>query len=652
MIAPLFKICAVFLPLLSSIVSGILSLMGKERVAALASCIIMIICCITAIITFIPFTLDYSKVEIYHIANLIDIGALNINFNIYLDSLSSIMMVMICLISSLVHIYSIGYMSEDPYIGRFMSYLSLFTFAMLQLIVSSNFVQLFFGWEGVGLCSYLLIGFWYQDIKASNAAMKAFIVNRIGDTALIIALCIIYYFTSSLDYEVLFKNALKLQEIDLLGLKAIDIICILLFIGCMGKSAQFGLHIWLPDAMLGPTPVSALIHAATMVTAGVFLVARCSYVFEYSSITLTIITSVGILTSLFAATTATMQTDIKKTIAYSTCSQLGLMFLACGMSFYHIAIFHLLTHAFFKALLFLSAGSVIHSMHHEQNIFNMGGIKAKLPITFAVFLIGSLSISGVYPLAGYYSKELIIESTSANYIAHLLCLSIVFFTAFYSFKLLFIVFLGEENKHSIHEAPKSMLIPLLILAFFAIFAGIIGEKLLHINDLKIGYLKQSIFSMHASLHNDTYLQEVSTYSTLLKFAPKIFLGLGILSAYIVYMVQMKNKGALGNKGILNLVLYRAYFIDEIYNFTIVKFYNVQAKVCKFIDVNIIDKCGPMGISKITYNIGEVIANMHTGKIYHYAATIICAAIVYYEIFFDTKLLERLEFFYNIIYLSK
>ena len=347
------------------------------------------------------------------IATWINSGTLNVNWSIKVDALSSVMLVVVTLVSSLVHIYSIGYMSHDPHKPRFMAYLSLFTFAMLTLVISDNFLQLFFGWEGVGLCSYFLIGFWFKKESANAAAIKAFVVNRVGDFGFALGIFLIFYLFGTVNYSEVFQQIPQIIDLALLingiDVKAIDLICILLFVGAMGKSAQIFLHTWLPDAMEGPTPVSALIHAATMVTAGVFLIVRCSPIFEYSPLTLNIITIVGMSTAFFAATVALVQTDIKKIIAYSTCSQLGYMFFAAGVGAYNVAMFHLFTHAFFKALLFLGSGSVIHSFKNQQDINQMGGVYRKLPYTWILMIIGTLALTGFPFLSGFYSKDAIIE---------------------------------------------------------------------------------------------------------------------------------------------------------------------------------------------------------------------------------------------------
>ena len=401
-----------FLPLIAAFISGFFGkLIGDKSSLVLTSLFVSISAILSFVIFYKVMNDGYSNNLI--ITTWINSGTLNVNWSINIDPLSSVMLVVVTLISSLVHVYSIGYMSHDPHKPRFMAYLSLFTFAMLTLVTSDNFIQLFFGWEAVGLCSYFLIGFWYKKESANAAAIKAFIVNRVGDFGFALGIFLIFYIFGTVNYEEVFQKVPMLldKKLVFLGINfiSVDLICILLFFGAMGKSAQFLLHTWLPDAMEGPTPVSALIHAATMVTAGVFLVVRCSPIYEYSQIALSMITIIGMITAFFAATVALAQSDIKKIIAYSTCSQLGYMFFAAGVGAYNVAIFHLFTHAFFKALLFLGSGSVIHSFKDEQDINKMGGVWKKLPYTYVLMIIGTLALTGFPFLSGFYSKDAIIE---------------------------------------------------------------------------------------------------------------------------------------------------------------------------------------------------------------------------------------------------
>ena len=493
-----------FLPLLGSIIGYFGRTINKYFSEISTSLLV----CISAILSIIVFWngIQNNIYGNYKIIEWITSGGFSANWSINIDPLSSVMLVVVTFVSALVHIYSIGYMSHDPHKPRFMSYLSLFTFSMLALVVSDNFLQLFFGWEGVGLCSYLLIGFWYKKETANNAAIKAFIVNRIGDFGLAIGIFLIFFFFGTINFEEVFEATAQFSEkkIFFFGFKLnlITLICSFLFIGAMGKSAQFLLHTWLPDAMEGPTPVSALIHAATMVTAGVFLVVKCSPMFEYSQVALNIVTIIGMITAIFAASVALVQNDIKKIVAYSTCSQLGYMFFAAGVGAYHVAMFHLFTHAFFKALLFLGAGSVIHAFKDEQDIRNMGGVRSKLPFTYLLMLIGTLALTGFPFLSGFYSKDAIIEfaylrnSSLGNYAA-VIGIFTAFLTSIYSWRLFFKTFHGSYNNKKIsitdtHESPPVMLIPLILLGIGAVFSGYIFKETFighHSND----FWKSSIF---------------------------------------------------------------------------------------------------------------------------------------------------------------
>ena len=406
------EISIIALPLIASIISGFFGKLIGDRSSEIITSLLVSISAIFSVLVLYEVVVNQYQENII-IATWISSGSLEVNWSMKIDSLSAVMLVVVTSVSALVHIYSIGYMSHDPHKPRFMAYLSLFTFAMLMLVTADNFIQLFFGWEGVGLCSYFLIGFWFKKESANKAAIKAFVVNRVGDFGFALGIFLIFYLFGTVNYTEVFAEIPNITDKNLVFLgivfNAVDLICLLLFIGAMGKSAQILLHTWLPDAMEGPTPVSALIHAATMVTAGVFLVVRCSPIYEYSDLALNIITIVGMSTAFFAATVALVQNDIKKIIAYSTCSQLGYMFFATGVGAYNVAMFHLFTHAFFKALLFLGSGSVIHAFKDEQNINNMGGVWKKLPYTYSLMIIGTLALTGFPFLSGFYSKDAIIE---------------------------------------------------------------------------------------------------------------------------------------------------------------------------------------------------------------------------------------------------
>ena len=557
-----------FLPLIGSLVGYF----GRSLTKYFAEISTSLFVSLSAILSILVFWNGFQNniYGNYIIFEWISSGSFKANWSINIDPLSSVMLVVVTFVSALVHIYSIGYMSHDPHKPRFMSYLSLFTFSMLALVVSDNFLQLFYGWEGVGLCSYLLIGFWFKKETANNAAIKAFIVNRIGDFGLAIAIFLIFFFFGTINYEEVFQSTSQFSEKNLVffGFETnlITLICIFLFIGAMGKSAQFLLHTWLPDAMEGPTPVSALIHAATMVTAGVFLVVRCSPMFEYSQVALNLVTIVGMITAIFAASVALVQNDIKKIVAYSTCSQLGYMFFAAGVGAYHVAMFHLFTHAFFKALLFLGAGSVIHAFKDEQDIRNMGGVAKKLPYTFIFMLIGTLALTGFPLLSGFYSKDAIIEfaylknTPLGNYAATIGILT-AFLTSFYSWRLFFKVFHGPfKNKkislNETHESPLVMLIPLMFLGIGAIFSGYLFKSTF-IGHHSIDFWKTSIFFLNEIKHDAIPLWFLLTTPLLV-----------LISIPISFYLYVSNPNILEAFKNTNMPLYNfllnKWYIDELY----------------------------------------------------------------------------------------
>lgn len=592
---------------------------------------------VCAIIIFIDFYQHRNSQNII-LFNWIASGDFTFNWSLKLDSLTSIMLIVVTMVSFLVHLYSIGYMHEDQSIARFMSYLSLFTFFMLMLVTADNFVQLFFGWEGVGVASYLLIGFWFKKQSANLAAMKAFIANRVGDLGLILAIALIFLTFNSVEFDVVFPKVAEyfqsLNSESNQGLNAIDWIAILLFIGAMGKSAQIGLHVWLADAMEGPTPVSALIHAATMVTAGVFLVIRCSAIFEFSPIALNLVTIIGALTAFFSATIALTQNDIKKIIAYSTCSQLGYMFFACGVSAYSPAIFHLATHAFFKALLFLSAGSVIHAMHHEQNIQKMGGIYRKIPITYAMMWIGSLALAGFPPLAGYFSKDAILESAFVSHspiakFAFVLGLASAGLTAFYSWRLLFLTFHGNsrvEKKlfNQITESPKIMLIPLFLLAIGSIVSGYVGANFFKMISHENNFFSDSIFLAEK---NSQLLEEIHHVSFLVKISPMLISILAIAIAFWFYLKTPNIPEKLArNLKLFYKISFNKWYFDEIYDCLLVKPCRMIGSFCwKIIDVKIIDFVPNFMASSVRF-FSVVVSRIQTGLIYNYALWMILGLV--------------------------
>ncbi|OUV61027.1 MAG: NADH-quinone oxidoreductase subunit L [Candidatus Pelagibacter sp. TMED128] len=612
-----------FLPLLGSIIGYF----GRSLTKFFSEIITSIFVSFSAVLSIIVFWEGIIKNDYknYIIFNWINSGNFVANWSINIDPLSSVMLVVVTFVSALVHIYSIGYMSHDPHKPRFMSYLSLFTFSMLALVVSDNFLQLFFGWEGVGLCSYLLIGFWYKKDTANNAAIKAFVVNRIGDFGLAIGIFLIFFYFGSINFNEVFETVPQFIDKKVIFLSyevnLITLICLFLFIGAMGKSAQFLLHTWLPDAMEGPTPVSALIHAATMVTAGVFLVVKCSPLFEYSQVALNIVIIVGMITAIFAASVAMVQNDIKKIVAYSTCSQLGYMFFAAGIGAYHVAIFHLFTHAFFKALLFLGSGSVIHALNNEQDIRYMGGIRRKLPYTYIFMLIGTLALTGFPFLSGFYSKDAIIEfaylrNSLLGNISVFVGVFTAFLTSIYSWRLFFKTFHGPYNNKNIsidetHESPMVMLIPLFFLGIGALFAGFIFKETF-IGHHNTEFWRTSIFFLNEIKHDHIPLW-------ILLITPVLVVAAIPLSFYyFITNTKILNDIKNNNLSFYNFFLNK-WYIDELYNSIFVK----PIKKIGYIfwvsgDLNIIDRFGPDGISKIVKKISNKASKFQTGYIYDYA----------------------------------
>ena len=618
------EILLLSLPLAASIISGFFGKYIGDRNSEIVTSTFVSLSAILSLILFYDVIVNNYESNVV-VATWINSGTLDVNWSIKVDPLSSVMLVVITLISSLVHIYSIGYMSHDPHKPRFMAYLSLFTFAMLTLVTADNFLQLFFGWEGVGLCSYFLIGFWFKKDSANAAAIKAFVVNRVGDFGFAIGIFLIFYLFGTVNYSEVFEQVPQIIDKELLfigvHIKAIDLICILLFIGAMGKSAQIFLHTWLPDAMEGPTPVSALIHAATMVTAGVFLVVRCSPIFEYSPLALNIITVVGMTTAFFAATVALVQTDIKKIIAYSTCSQLGYMFFAAGVGAYNVAMFHLFTHAFFKALLFLGSGSVIHSFKDEQDINQMGAVYKKLPYTWVLMIIGTLALTGFPFLSGFYSKDAIIEfaylkGNTYGYYAAGIGIFTALLTSIYSWRLIFKTFHGTYNNKKLkieemQESPMIMLLPLIILSIGAIFAGFLFK------DLFIGNGENNFWT-----ESIKFLKPLSTEHPplwIILITPIVV----ILSIPISYYLFVKNKKlpdefVQSNKPLYNFLVNKWYF-DELYNLIFIQSSKkIGLFFWKYIDINIIDRFGPDGISSLIKNLSFKASKFQSGFIYQYA----------------------------------
>ena len=556
----------------------------------------------------------------------INSGDLQVAWSLRVDTLTAVMLVVVNTISSLVHLYSIGYMDEDPYRPRFFSYLSLFTFAMLVLVTADNLVQLFFGWEGVGLMSYLLIGFWYQKPSANAAAIKAFVVNRVGDFGFALGIFAIFMLIGSTDFETIFAGAPGLtgKTIDFFGwhADALTLVCLLLFMGAMGKSAQFLLHTWLPDAMEGPTPVSALIHAATMVTAGVFMVARLSPLFELAPNAQAFVMFIGATTAFFAATIGLVQNDIKRIVAYSTCSQLGYMFVAMGAGAYSVGMFHLFTHAFFKALLFLGSGSVIYAMHHEQDIRNMGGLKDRIPFTFIVMTIGTLSLTGFPLFAGYFSKDAIIESAYASHnpfavYAFILTVFAAGLTAFYSWRLIFKTFFGEphdiEHYEAAHESPLWMLIPIGVLAAGSILAGF------PLKELFAGHGVEEFFRESLKM-NPHIIEDMENIPETIKLLPTAMMALGFVVSYVFYIRRPYLPIELANQQpMLYQFLLNKWYFDELYDLIFVRPTKWLGRfLWKVGDGYIIDGFGPDGVSARVLEITSNVVKLQTGYLYHYA----------------------------------
>ncbi len=553
-------------------------------------------------------------------------GDLQVFWSLRVDTLTAIMLVVVNTVSSLVHLYSIGYMDEDPNRPRFFGYLSLFTFAMLMLVTADNLVQLFFGWEGVGLASYLLIGFWYQKPSANAAAIKAFVVNRIGDFGFALGIFAVFLLIGSTDFETIFAGAPGLtgKTIDFLGwhVDALTLTCLLLFMGAMGKSAQFLLHTWLPDAMEGPTPVSALIHAATMVTAGVFMVARLSPLFELAPKAQAVVMFVGATTAFFAATIGLVQNDIKRIVAYSTCSQLGYMFVAMGAGAYSVGMFHLFTHAFFKALLFLGSGSVIYAMHHEQDIRNMGGLWRKIPYTFAVMCIGTLALTGFPLFAGYFSKDAIIESAYASHnpvgtYAYVLTIVAAGMTSFYSWRLIFKTFFGEprdqEHYEAAHEAPLWMLVPIGVLAAGSILSGF------PFRELFVGHGVEDFFRDSVKM-NPHILEDMELMPRWLGSLPFVMMVIGAVISYLFYVRRPYLPEQLAaEQPMLYQFLLNKWYFDELYDLIFVRPTKwIGRTLWKVGDGYIIDGFGPDGVSARVLDVTRNVVKIQTGYLYHYA----------------------------------
>ncbi len=639
----------VFLPLLGFLIAGPFGWRIGARPSEIVTTSLSFVSALLSWIVFIQVALGKAPATVSVIGNWFTSGALKVDWSLRIDTLTAVMLVVVGTVSSLVHLYSIGYMSDDPSRPRFFAYLSLFTFAMLMLVTADNLVQLFFGWEGVGLMSYLLIGFWYEKPQANAAAIKAFVVNRVGDFGFALGIFLVFSLTNSVGFDQIFAAApgLANKTVHVFGLDmdAMTITCLLLFMGAMGKSAQFLLHTWLPDAMEGPTPVSALIHAATMVTAGVFMVARLSPLFEQAPAALSFVTIIGATTAFFAATIALVQPDIKKVIAYSTCSQLGYMFVGLGVGGYSLGIFHLFTHAFFKALLFLGAGSVILAMHHEQDMRNMGGLWRKIPFTFAMMTIGTLALTGFPFTAGYFSKDAIIEAAFASdrtgaYYGFLLTTAAAGLTSFYSWRLVFLTFFGaphwvaagpgsahdsaahdhetaSHEGHPLHphESPLVMLIPLGVLAIGALFAGV-GFAHDFIGKGASAFWQSALF-LGPDNHILEQREEVPQFA---KQLPTLLMVFGFLVAVLFYVLAPAIPGRLarGARPLYEFLLNKWYF-DDLYDTIFVRpAFWLGRLFWKGGDGAIIDRLGPDGVAAWVVDMTGRAVKLQSGYIYHYA----------------------------------
>ena len=621
----------VFFPLIGFIYCAFFGKFFGDRNSQLITNVLLFASTILSWIIFFKY-LGPTNTTTLEVFNWITSGTFSVDWSFRVDALTATLLIVVTTVSSCVHFYSIGYMNEDKSISRFMGYLSLFTFFMLVLVTSDNLLQMFFGWEGVGLTSYLLIGFWHHKESANKAAIKAFIVNRVGDFGFILGIAGIFFIFGSVQFDVIFDTASNYKNHTFsflsFNLSTINTLCFLLFLGAMGKSAQLGLHTWLPDAMEGPTPVSALIHAATMVTAGVFMVARMSPLFEYAQFTNLFITFIGATTAIFTASIALTQNDIKKVIAYSTCSQLGYMFFAAGLGAYNASIFHLTTHGFFKALLFLSAGSVIYAMHHEQDMRKMGGLFSKIPFTGTMMWIGSLAIIGFPFFSGYYSKEAILEnayfaSSNMGLYAYTVGIITALLTAFYSWRLLFMTFHGStrasnDSFNKVHESPTVMTAPLAFLAVGSIFSGVF------LSDYFIGSKETDFWFVSIILsHNDLHLP---FFQTLIIKSSVAF---GVLSAALVYFYRKELANTLAQSlSPLYSLSFNKWYVDEIYNNIFTRpFFYLASLFWKRGDTQLIDEYGPNGVSRLINFFSKGLSLFQSGYLYHYAFAMLGGLVI-------------------------
>jgi NADH-quinone oxidoreductase subunit L len=628
---------AIFFPAIGALIAGLFGRLMGDKAAQWTTVFFMALAAICGAVNFFNVALGHAPTTV-DLFTWLDVGGMQFSWALRYDTIAAAMVAMVTLISTMIHVYSVGYMSHDPTTPRFFSYLSLFTFMMLMLVTADNLVQLFFGWEGIGLASYLLIGYWYEKESANRAAMKAFIVNRVGDLFFMLGMALTFWTFGTIEFDGIFQGVAAAQDQTIGGMPALEMIALLLFLGAMGKSAQIGLHTWLPDAMEGPTPVSALIHAATLVTAGVFLMARMSPLIEYAPNTLGFITFIGATTAFFAATIGCVQNDIKRVIAYSTCSQLGYMFFAVGVGAYQGAIFHLITHAFFKALLFLSAGSVIHAMSDEQDIRKMGGIWKKIPLTYALFWIGSLALAGIPFFAGYYSKDFVLEAAFAGHgwtakYAFIMGMIAALLTAFYSWRLIIMTFHGKpradhHTMEHVHESPAVMLLPLVVLAAGAVFAGALLVENFVGHDW-LAFWNNSIVNQPGN----HIMHEVHEVPGWVPLAPTVAGVVGIAVGYLFYMFMpaIPGKIAATFPGVYRFLLNKWYF-DELYDFLFVRpARRLAFWLWKVGDAKVIDGM-PNGAAALTVAAAGRVARFQTGRVANYAFTMIIGVVLFVSIF--------------------
>ncbi|CAK0762191.1 NADH-quinone oxidoreductase chain 12 [uncultured Gammaproteobacteria bacterium] len=641
------EVLAVFPPLVGAFIAGIFGRWLGDRLAQAVTCAGMVVATTFSIMLFVQVGILGHDRPVIELMTWIKSGDLRILWELRVDTLSVVMLGVVNVVSTAVHFYSIGYMAHDPSKPRFMAYLSLFTFAMLMLVTANNFVQMYFGWEGVGLCSYLLINFWFERPSANAAAIKAFLVNRVGDAGFALGIALVFVLFNTVDFDTVFRAipGATGKSVEFLGTQfnCVTLACVLMFIGAMGKSAQLGLHTWLPDAMEGPTPVSALIHAATMVTAGVFMVARLSPMFEYSATARDVVTVVGALTAFVAATIGMTQFDIKRVIAYSTMSQLGYMFFAAGVSAYSASVFHLMTHAFFKALLFLGAGSVIHAMSDEQDMRRMGGLWKLIPVTYVLMWIGNLALAGIPPFAGFYSKDMILEAayasgTGAGQFAFVLGIAAAFMTAFYSWRLLLMTFHGKPRADEyvmahVHESPAVMLVPISILALGAVLAGVLGAYYF-VGGGRGEFWRASILVLHS---HDPIEAAHHLPASLLEYLPTVAGISGILLAFVFYMVKPELPGVVARLfGPVYTFVYRKWLFDELYNAV---FIQPALRIGRWLwqvgDVRVIDYMGPEGVARFINGQAARARKIQTGYVYHYAFAMVIGLVVLVTWFYVT-----------------